>query len=260
MKRAPRVFESNPEVTSMRRIIPEDVLERGLAEKSVQFEHYRELAQTRIPTVELCDVLSPHPKRSRIALENFSGQRGNISLEELCNICLCVRYLQPRSIFEFGTHNGRTTLQLALNAPPTCTVYTLNIHPDKAQDLEHGVHEIDQYLVLASSRLAVGHYFKGTPYEKRIVQLWGDSANFDFSPFQGMLDLIFVDAAHSYEYIKSDSEHAFHMLNGDGIIIWHDYMHFLHPDITHYLYELSHHKAIFHLRDTYLAVHYTGRK
>lgn len=60
-------------------------------------------------------------------------------------------------------------------------------------------------------------------YEKKIIQLYGDSARFDFRDFYDLLDFVFVDGAHSYEYAKFDSETAFKLIDSRGFILWHDY-------------------------------------
>ena len=58
----------------------------------------------------------------------------------------------------------------------------------------------------------------------RIVQLYGDTATFDFSPYYNAIDLVFVDGAHSYEYVVNDSIIAERLLsNKRGVILWHDY-------------------------------------
>jgi predicted O-methyltransferase YrrM len=68
------------------------------------------------------------------------------------------------------------------------------------------------------------------------------------------MDIVFVDAGHTYAYIKSDTENALKMVRPGGVVLWHDYMQVLHPDVTRYLYELSHHHEIYHLRSTNLAL------
>lgn len=56
----------------------------------------------------------------------------------------------------------------------------------------------------------------------RVKQLFGDSADFDFSPYE--VDFVFVDGSHAYEYVMSDSRRALAMLrNGRGLVLWHDY-------------------------------------
>jgi predicted O-methyltransferase YrrM len=74
-----------------------------------------------------------------------------------------------------------------------------------------------------ASKVVSGHRFKNTPEEKVIKQLWGDSAQFDFAPFFNSMDLVFIDGAHSADYVKKDTENALKLIKPEGgIIIWHD--------------------------------------
>ena len=128
---------------------------------------------------------------------------------ELIAVCRITQVLRPRHIFEFGTHEGRTTLNLAANSPDDAKVYTLDLAP-------------------AGGRLPggtiVGQRYLQTPYDGKIEQLHGNSLDFDFSSYAGRMDLVFVDAGHSIECVTNDSQAAAEMLRGDGgVIIWHDY-------------------------------------
>jgi hypothetical protein len=69
-----------------------------------------------------------------------------------------------------------------------------------------------------------GTRFTATPWEKKIKQLYGDSATFDFRPYEGRMDFVFVDGSHAYKYVMNDSRKALSLLrNGKGVILWHDY-------------------------------------
>jgi predicted O-methyltransferase YrrM len=48
------------------------------------------------------------------------------------------------------------------------------------------------------------------------------------------MDLVFVDGAHSYEYVKNDTEKGWEMLRPGGIIAWHDCTP-NHPEVVSYL-------------------------
>src|SRR5437762_8515397 len=65
----------------------------------------------------------PRPPRSTLfPYTTLFRSWGNVSVESVCKIGLIIRWLRPRRILEIGTYNGMTTLQMALNAPPECTV------------------------------------------------------------------------------------------------------------------------------------------
>lgn len=101
---------------------------------------------------------------------------------------------KPKAIFEIGTFNGETAEFLAKNS--LAQVYTLD---DKRFPFEN----------------------KRKP--KRVFQLRGDSMDFDFSPYYGFMDIVFVDGAHDYEHVMSDSKNALKMVRRGGIVVWHDY-------------------------------------
>ncbi|MBD3183553.1 class I SAM-dependent methyltransferase, partial [Candidatus Poribacteria bacterium] len=74
--------------------------------------------------------------------------------------------------------------------------------------------------------------------------LYGDSADFDFSPYFGTMDFVLVDGSHSYEYVLSDTDNALKLLkNGKGIILWHDYGHW--DGVTKALNELYESSEVF---------------
>ena len=58
---------------------------------------------------------------------------------------------------------------------------------------------------------------------KKIHQLFGDSAKFDFSPYYDSCSLVFVDGSHAYDYAMSDTKEALKMVKKGGVIVWHDY-------------------------------------
>jgi hypothetical protein len=72
----------------------------------------------------------------------------------------------------------------------------------------------------------------------KVRQLYGDSAVFDFSPYRQGVDLFFIDGAHSYDYVKSDTLKALDCVRGGGIV-WHDYGRFGVNGVSRWLHELS---------------------
>lgn len=251
-----KIIERYPYIAKLRGKMPDEVLEKEFTFKMQEFETWLPLADTLIPTINLSELFSEEMEKSKITMENFLGQWGNVTLEELCKISLIVSYTKPRTIFEFGTFNGNTTLQMAMNSPRSCEIYTLDIPPVEAAALN--LDEIDQRVAQKTGafQFQVGHYFKGTKFESKITQLWGDSAAFDFSPYYGQMEVVFIDAAHAYDYVKSDTENALRMLKPGGVILWHNYHDIIDPDVTKCLYEYAKSGLpIKHLRNTVLAAY-----
>lgn len=46
----------------------------------------------------------------------------------------------------------------------------------------------------------IGEAFKGTSENSKITQLYGDSREFDFSPWYGQCDFVWIDACHDYRH------------------------------------------------------------
>lgn len=166
-----------------------------------------------------------------------------------------VNYFKPKSILEIGTYNGFTAMHFALNTPPDSIVYTLDLPADfKVSDTEKLSYD-DKLVIELSAKNVHQRIFKGTSEESKIVELFGDSKNFDFSPYYGKLDLVFIDGNHSYAYVKSDTEQAFKMLSEKGMIIWHDYDYIIHRDVFNYLNNLARQYKIYFIPNTRFAIY-----
>ncbi len=110
------------------------------------------------------------------------------------------RGLDCRTFFEIGTNRGRTTWTVARNNPDL-VLYTLDVAPAEASAATaYDLGADDRAFFRPDS--ACGEAFRGTPETGRITQLWGDSATFDFSPYAGAIDFVYVDGAHTYEYVR----------------------------------------------------------
>jgi predicted O-methyltransferase YrrM len=137
---------------------------------------------------------------------------------------LAVLAKRSKTIFEFGTCTGRTAYLLARNSPPDARVHTLTLPPDATEAYQAGAGDTaeDRHYALAES-IHERFCYQGTDVEPKVVQLYGDSKAFDETPYAGRCDLIFVDGAHAYSYVVSDSSKALRMVAPGGVVIWHDY-------------------------------------
>jgi predicted O-methyltransferase YrrM len=154
-----------------------------------------------------------------VIITDVAARTHNVSEAELVSLAALVAQCRFRRIFEIGTFDGRTTRCLAANVPVEGQVFTLNLPPDgrkPALDLS----SVDFNL---SRNVASGMRFKGTAEASRITQLWGDSATFDYSPYMGTMDMVFVDGAHTSQYAANDARVAMDLLNSrGGLIVFHD--------------------------------------
>jgi predicted O-methyltransferase YrrM len=167
----------------------------------------------------------------------------NVSTEELLILCHLTRLFAPQRIFEFGTFDGRTTLHLALNCPDDGAVYTMDV-VDGAFDFGPDAKYMEE--------INVGQYFKETAVNSKITRITADSTAFDFSPYAKSMDLIFVDAGHSYDVVMHDSRRAFEMVRPGGVIIWHDYL--MIDDVTRALRDIAKDKPLYQIAGTTLSL------
>lgn len=139
---------------------------------------------------------------------------------DLVSLCLLCRLLQPKVVFEIGTLRGFTAAQMAMNTPAESVIYTLDLPPRGKPSLTTTPTD-DVHIRMANEGL--GYCFDNTEAAAKIRPLLGDSATFDFSPFRGSVDLFFIDGAHSYEFVKSDTENALPCCHPGSVVVWHDF-------------------------------------
>lgn len=211
-----------------------------------------------IPDIAMADVMDPECRIRILAPDTADG---NVSVDELAIINALVAKHQPHAIFEIGTFDGRTTLNMAAHLPQGGTVYTLDLPPEKMGRTKLNVAVGDRKFIRKDGS---GARFDGTRWADRIRQLYGDSAAFDYSPYTGKMDLVFVDGSHSYDYVKRDTETALNLIRPDaGIILWHDYGSRYWKGLTRALNELyvtvPEFKSMRHVKGTTLVVWERGR-
>ena len=175
---------------------------------------YRHHAGKRLPAITPWELLDFKGVATLRLGENglFAAMEPNFLIMQL------VVMLQPKAIFEIGTSQGRMTALMAMNAPESTVIHTLDLPPDAAvPENASDLHLIEL------ARQELGITFRGTPWEGRIRQLLGDSATFDFSPYYDAIDLVTIDGSHSYPFVVSDTKQAIRMIRPGGVMLWHDY-------------------------------------
>ncbi|NJN39868.1 MAG: class I SAM-dependent methyltransferase [Gammaproteobacteria bacterium] len=202
---------------------------RRIRGKSDRFQQ-----KTRLPGVSWRDCTT----QRAIRIWEHKKENGNVRISELGILCaLAADAEDGTNLFEIGTFDGRTTLNLALNSPAHCAIYTLDLPPDLAT----------RFPLAEGERHMVDKPRPGARYERhrethpaavgRIHQLLGDSAAFDFSPYKDSCSLVFVDGSHDYDYLMSDTRAAMEMAKRGGVVVWHDYG--VWGDVTRGLDELE---------------------
>lgn len=153
-----------------------------------------------------------------VPIENFNRHSWNVRVDEEMMIGLIIQALDAKQIFEIGTFNGSTTRHMAERAGLDCHVHTLDLPPESFN--------LTQKPDATFFGSRVGEKFSGTLEAGRITQLLGDSKTFDYSPYEGKCDFVFVDAGHDYAHGLPDSKNALKLARPGGVIVWHDYVPF----------------------------------
>lgn len=219
---------------------------REVDEQAAQFVLPKRTLEELFPGVRSTDVsvpVSAFPRQDEWLLPP-------VELLTLGAIC---KHTAPRRIFEIGTYTGLTTLMMARNTSCEAEIFTLDLDPSQRETHVHGLG------VGGLPAFEVGELYCATPFARKIHTLFGNSATFDFSPFYDSIDLVFIDADHTYRFVKADTENAFKMLRAGGTIIWDDYVWYeRHPEcagVTRCLNELQKGSSIFRIDGTRVAIY-----
>jgi predicted O-methyltransferase YrrM len=216
---------------------------KGALKYPVDYEASQAVGAT--PEVSLEEFL-PSAAEDAITVEPRSLRRHawNVGLHEEIYIGLAVRALNAKRIFEIGTFNGETTRYMSEVSAPDARIFTLDLPP----------REFDRdQRPTGFSGSRVGEVYKGSASSGKVTQLLEDSTTFDFSPYAGSIDFVFVDAAHDYLHGRADSITALKIVRPGGVIFWHDYTPYW-SGLVHGIREATLGLPLKRLRATSLAV------
>ncbi|NLD90526.1 MAG: class I SAM-dependent methyltransferase [Lentisphaerae bacterium] len=186
-----------------------------------------------VPTVSASAIIQDD---TAVCLSRIADVEGNITPAELMILAALVKQRGPAVCFEIGTFDGRTTENIAANQPVDGQCYTLDLPLDGADRAALPLASGDKTYI---KKPVSGARMSKQAQSGRITQLYGDSGTFDFSPYYGKVDLMFIDGSHSYEYVLSDTEAAWKMVTPGGLILWHDYDSRWWPGVTRALNQLQ---------------------
>ncbi len=185
-----------------------------------------------IRRIYLIDLVGEHEGRVwNVAVCPFPKVTFSILVEEALGLGMLMKKCQATRAFEFGTHRGVSSTQLAANLPEQGQLFTLDLPRSNTHT---------HFTVENAAEKEVANYpVKGDliPEElRKKVTLSGAGFEqlFDPTPYAESMDFIFVDAAHTIEYVVNDSEKAWAMLKPGGIVAWHD-CRAQSPDVVKYL-------------------------
>jgi predicted O-methyltransferase YrrM len=167
-------------------------------------------------------------------------ENGNISFFETVVICLLCRNNKFESILEFGTFNGRTTINIAANISEIGNILTVDLPKGDINNTKfplEGINEKDKHDELGyvgkTNKLYHRHPLK---LKGKIRQLWMDTAQFPVNQYKEAFDFIFIDASHTYANVLNDSYNVLKCIKENGFILWHDYNGW--PGVTQALNEV----------------------
>ena len=184
------------------------------------------IARIRLP--ELDPVFTPGPFGPTVATEvSFIG-RGPIMVpggtSDAEAWILAVLAKRAVHLFEFGTCTGKTAYLWSRNTAATSTIVTITLAPSQRHQYVKDAQDADEDTKFALSESAFDAFlYSGTPTSDRVQQLYGDSKQFDETPYLGWADLVFVDGSHARSYVESDSTKAMRIVKPGGLVLWHDY-------------------------------------
>jgi predicted O-methyltransferase YrrM len=210
------------------------------------------LGEGRIRPLHL-PQLFPGIETERVEIGTIDPDTKHPNQVDMLYVSAIARHRRARRVFEFGTYLGRTTYHLALGEHVE-RVYTLDLDP--AGPYPQGL-KIGRAIRAVHERDLQGYFYRGTAAAERIVQLHGDSRTFDYGPYAGQMDLVFVDGGHTYEMVANDTQHALSLVKPGGLIIWHDFA----PkgrDVAALAREFARERPLFWIEDTSLLVYIDG--
>lgn len=187
---------------------------------------------------------------SGITVSPYLFLEGGSMVTDLALLRGLARKFENGSYFEIGTWRGESAANVAHEG---MRVTTLNLSADEIRQLGYEEVYISDQDSLSKNL-------------ENILHLKGNSLNFDFSPYYGKFDLIFVDGDHHFEAVKKDTQAILPLLkNDDSIIVWHDYAYT--PDNTRWdvfrgILEgipVANHKHLYQVSNSMCAVFHKGK-
>ncbi len=151
----------------------------------------------------------------------------------LLKTMLCVR---PSRILEVGSFRGYTALLMAQHLDANAEIVTV----DKEEN--HG------------------QAYRGTDHAQKIERRVGWTSESMFADDnEGTYDFIYLDATHTYEGVKHDTELLQPLLASDGLLVWHDYANWGYFSeknrVPEYLHEFAEDRPVAHLSGSTLAAY-----
>ncbi len=174
---------------------------------------------TPVHTMSYWDIVRSFPVAEDILIRSDGWFDGATAPLERFVLAHLVRYFRPEVILEVGTYRGTTTRLLLDNCMENARIYTMDLPPD--QEVKNLTAASDERLIIHRK---LGIDYKSHASASRVTQILGDS--FEASTWDNVpngIEFAFIDASHSYEAVRNDTERVFGKLHENGVVLWHDY-------------------------------------
>lgn len=165
------------------------------------------------------DIVRAFPVKENLVIDAGSWEDGCTAPLERFLTAQLLRHFRPGIIVEVGTYRGTTTRLLLDNMRTDARLFTI--------DLPLGV-EASTITAASDDRLIehrqVGVEFRGHPLEKNVTQVFGNT--FEPGTWEQVpmgVDFAFIDASHSYEAVRNDTERLWPKLSDNAVVLWHDF-------------------------------------
>lgn len=150
---------------------------------------------------------------------------------ELMVLAHVISQYRPQRVVEFGTAEGRTSLNIALHLPSGGELITLDFPPISGQN-------------------EVGYFYWDQPVKSKIKQVFSGVESWDSSHYRASADIVFCDACDDPAGLAAETAQAFRVIKPGGIIFRHDYGSARGPTV--FWNALSKHLPVQHLEGTTL--------
>jgi predicted O-methyltransferase YrrM len=211
------------------------------------------LEAARRPIIEVPATIAFPSLRSSFVLVapvQEGARFGDSDHGKLALICGIAKTIAAKRLLEIGTASGFMAAHLALNCGRDSRVWTVDL-PSESISATHFIMEgVDREVSeKMHGNAAAGWYASQSKQRQQVVQIRSDSATFDFSGVQVPLDFAYIDGAHSYDYVMSDSLNVLPRMRPGGIVVWDDYDYYF-PGVVEALGAINAVVKLIHLQGT----------
>lgn len=166
---------------------------------------------SRVTLAEVLDRLEKQAgaaRPDRVVVHPLLRGGGSGAAAEIAALAAITAAKRPRRLLEFGTYDGGATWHMWANSDESAQITTLDLPPNTKVE---GSSDVGFQGIMHRAFL---------PQDSRVRLIETDSRV--WHPDVSGIDLCFIDAGHSYECVKSDTEKALPLMSPGGVIIWHD--------------------------------------